>query len=467
MPRTPARRSPFACRAVASLALLATVAAGPPTAPKAAAGPVTFELAVYLPHRPTATLAESLRAVHDDGFADLAVVDAPPPPAGPALHGRAVPIEQYAVPDLDRLKFCGIGLSAEQGQQLQKATDAWVLDFGVVDPAEAVPLVRRSAQFVAALADRLGGDAAGVVVWDESTRQAFSVKAWREHRVDGWSADGLPDVAAHVTIHLYKPDQQSLPRAITLGMQKFGRPDLVIQQLPQTESGAGGHLINAVAQLMVERPPADAEAATFAVDLSAIRHPTVRKRYADRAGPGATGRATLSLVPAQRDEGDPENALVRLGFDHAPGATDGEQLAATLAAVGGSTDHIVGAKASDAELNAARDRARQKLPGLQADVARGLPAGESVSVKAPFKAPDGGVEYMWVEVTRWDGAKITGVLQNDPDLVPGLKAGATVTADEGEVFDYLRRKSDGSTEGNETGRILQRRADDGDSPTRR
>jgi len=63
---------------------------------------------------------------------------------------------------------------------------------------------------------------------------------------------------------------------------------------------------------------------------------------------------------------------------------------------------------------------------------------------------------MWVEVVRWKGRTIRGILDNDPFEVTTLKAGAKVEVKEGSLFDYLLYKPDGTQEGNETGRLLQR-----------
>ena len=77
-------------------------------------------------------------------------------------------------------------------------------------------------------------------------------------------------------------------------------------------------------------------------------------------------------------------------------------------------------------------------------------------VKKPFETANGN-EWMWIEVTQWEGEQMTGVLQNDPYEIPDLKAGAVVIFSESEVFDYILYKPDGTTEGNETGKILESR----------
>lgn len=75
-------------------------------------------------------------------------------------------------------------------------------------------------------------------------------------------------------------------------------------------------------------------------------------------------------------------------------------------------------------------------------------------VKAPFATPDGSKEWMWVEVVRWDGDTIHGVLNTDPSQIPGLAAGARVSVSSQDVFDYLLERGDAGQEGNETGAIM-------------
>jgi len=63
---------------------------------------------------------------------------------------------------------------------------------------------------------------------------------------------------------------------------------------------------------------------------------------------------------------------------------------------------------------------------------------------------------MWVEVTRWQGGDITGLLKNEPFNIPELHAGQIVTVKQADVFDYIRQYADGTREGNETGVIIQK-----------
>lgn len=62
---------------------------------------------------------------------------------------------------------------------------------------------------------------------------------------------------------------------------------------------------------------------------------------------------------------------------------------------------------------------------------------------------------MWVEVTKWKGDDIEGILENDPEEVPGLRAGQRVNVRQQDVFDYLHN-FDNTTEGNTTGEIIKK-----------
>jgi uncharacterized protein YegJ (DUF2314 family) len=63
---------------------------------------------------------------------------------------------------------------------------------------------------------------------------------------------------------------------------------------------------------------------------------------------------------------------------------------------------------------------------------------------------------MWVEVKKWEGDRIDGLLQNDPYDIPTLKAGQAVRVKLSDVFDYIRVLPDGKREGNTTGAIIEK-----------
>jgi uncharacterized protein YegJ (DUF2314 family) len=97
------------------------------------------------------------------------------------------------------------------------------------------------------------------------------------------------------------------------------------------------------------------------------------------------------------------------------------------------------------------------MPQLKATFLAGLRPGERLLVKSPFSA-EGGTEYMWIEVTRWDDRGIAGLLMGEPRAVKSLRSGQAVVVRESDFYDYVLERPGGESEGNETGKLLEARA---------
>jgi uncharacterized protein YegJ (DUF2314 family) len=415
-------------------------------------GRATAEFALYLLSEPKVDVPTQLATLLAGDFADFTVADQETPPDGTGLvRPRRVAIEKYAPPSTQSLRYFGHGLNAEQSDRLQHASSVWVLDFNV--PLSAVAHhIRLANDLIHRLASQ--NDA---LIWDELTREVFSLDEWKSRRIDSWDGD-VPNVAMQTTSHLYRPRGSQLPRLITLGMEKFGRPDVVVNDVPNESSRSMSALVLVVCQLMVEDasnvPPKGT--GMISIDIASIRYRAFRERQRQSFLKDATGKAEIAIREGQRETGDPYNRLIELTFTNFPGHSPQELQQAALSQVFGSEDHLFRTK-HDRELLDARDRARAQLPMIAERFRKGPPPGEHLLVKAPFKTPDGGNEWMWVEVTQWDGNRITGILENDPVDVRDLKSGATVTVDQRELFDYVCRHADGTMEGGETSKILERR----------
>ena len=208
------------------------------------------------------------------------------------------------------------------------------------------------------------------------------------------------------------------------------------------------------AQSLAEEPtiafPGD-----FDLEFKAIKNAKVREPQVTTLKPNATGVALLKLKKGTWEEGDPKNRLVEITFDRGRGPDIHAKQDQVLSAAFGWEDRATLVKNNE-ELEAASRQARTKLPRLQAEFKKGLPPGEFIEVKAPFSTPSGGIEWMWVEVITWDGDKISGLLKNEPFNIPTRHGGQSVEVSESKVFDYLRRHADGTTEGNETSKIIEK-----------
>lgn len=353
--------------------------------------------------------------------------------------------ENYAPPTLESLRYRAEGLSPQQEGQLQKSREAIILQFA--HPKEHV----WNSLFAAThLAEDLARKTGGLIL-DEETRQVFTPEAWHKRRVKSWTGN-TPELANQFTIDIYPTNEYM--RAITLGMTKFGLPDLVIQEVPHSSTKHVEKLIDVFAQTLAEGAIVPSSG-KFKLDLHSIRNDHLRNAELKSLQEHASGTACLLLKAGKREEGDPENRLMELSAQLYSGPDPQARQDNMLSSLFGWEDLAHNVEHTP-ELLAESNRERAKLPELHKAFDAGLQPDEYIQVKAPFTIPNKGHEWMWVEITRWRGKIIMGTLQNEPVDVRDLHAGQVVQVNEDDVFDYIRSYPDKRTEGNTTGKILER-----------
>jgi uncharacterized protein YegJ (DUF2314 family) len=291
-----------------------------------------------------------------------------------------------------------------------------------------------------ALAARAGFAATSVLattlrglVYDETLHRIEDPRTFAGHAItvplgaSAWRLD-------RVNVVLYEQDDGTA-RLLTLGMRRFGAPDVEVEGASMNASHAMGTLVDRVAEQLA---------------AGATRAPVA---LADG------GEAPIGdLVEAPHHEGDPDNIVLRL----VPvGAHDPRAYDALVARVFGRIDGVVDAPDS-AELVAVAERARAALPGVLDAYARERSSGATLLVKLPFRAtsPDGAttdgaaLEWMWVAVTGVDDAGIAGTLANTPVYAADLRSGSPVEGRLADVADYVFERADGGKQGGESIRVL-------------
>jgi uncharacterized protein YegJ (DUF2314 family) len=273
---------------------------------------------------------------------------------------------------------------------IERATDAVQISVG--GPSSRAAAVQRAAVTVAQAAARGGG-----WIVDRWTAEAFTPAALDELRPDG------PIELERWVVLQVLDDRPGTVQLETAGMARFGLPELRLRGVPEAF---------------------DSEAAALVVEAGAV---LLRTASVTRDGELVVGDRTWATLWA----GDGADAAIEL-----VGAVERERhFEETPAWI------------------AARDRARAELELLRPRFAAGIPAGERLDVKAAFDADDGETEWMWLEVTRWDGERIAGVLMNQPFGIRALRAGADVEIDLADVVDYLHIRADGTEAGGETDKL--------------
>jgi uncharacterized protein YegJ (DUF2314 family) len=351
----------------------------------------------------------------------------------------------YAPPSVESLQYSANGLSDQEEKTLQGTQEAFILEFA--HPRESVWAGLHAAdELIEKVARETGG-----FVWDEETREVYSPDEWHKKRIGEWK-EGVPDIATQMVIHLYENGE--FLRAISLGMSKAGLPDVVVQKVSAGSAGNIGIVIDLFGQAMAEGKAFNSKG-DFKLDLRAIQNARLRDPQLKSLKANATGAACLTLKEAEAEEGDAKNRIIELAFDRYEGNDAQAKQQTAINLLFGWEDSVTYVEHND-ELLAESRKEKSKLPQLHKDFDAGLLPGEYIEVKAPFKTPDGGREWMWVEVRKWKGGAISGVLENQPEKVPELHDGQVVEVREGDIFDYIRHHPDGRDEGNTTGALLEK-----------
>jgi uncharacterized protein YegJ (DUF2314 family) len=294
-----------------------------------------------------------------------------------------------------------------------------------------------------ATAARAGFAAAGALatslhglVYDEVLHRIEGAKTFAEHVITS-PPGGLVWRDDRIAIELYEQNDGTA-RVLTLGMRRFGAPDIEVEGASMNAAHAMSVLVDRVAEKIVN-------GATLApIALTE----------------GDAGAAVLGdLVEAPHHEGDPDNVLLRL----VPlGAHDPAAYDALVARVFGRVDGVVDAPDAPA-LAAIADRARASFPAVADAFARERTSGATLLVKLPFHttALDGStgdagpLEWMWVSVASVSDAGIEGTLANTPVYVADLHSGSPITGRRDEVADYLLDHGDGGKVGGDSMRLLR------------
>jgi uncharacterized protein YegJ (DUF2314 family) len=402
-----------------------------------------FRAAIYHRETPRTDAREAFARLAEAAGFVVAAPDGSVKDAAGRTHARLEQpsIAEFAPPNADSLQYFGRGLSAEDGRAVVASRAVTVIEF-IGAAASANDEYKKALSIVRDLARELGG-----YVWDEETRNLFTLESFAP-RADAFE-NGVPNAREHVTLHAYRDDE--LVRIVSLGMVKFGLPDVAVEQVGVSSSTPMANLVNVICQTLVERPSLEQNGALH-LSLDALKNEHAKRAVSDTFG-NAKRKLDVTLVPAAPKEGDADNRLLELVF---PGddRQRQERHQAALSQFFGSNDGISRVQ-HDEKLLAASARAKKKAFALRERFANRPPPVEMLQVKAPFGTPDGHQEWMWVEVITWKGDVIHGILNNDPFDIPTLKAGARVEVRADDIFDYIWTKADGTTEGNETGPILE------------
>lgn len=403
-----------------------------------------FEYAVYYTPDSSMRKSDVIQLVQKN-YSDLQIIDSFPKPENVKdvqLMIKEIENvkEDFTAPSIEYLKHSSNGLTDNQKEILQTSDFVLLLDF-MCNEDKLLSTFKNANKLTEELIINEND-----IIWDSETRECFTRKYWHENRlIDG----NTINISKHITIHLYQNNDYC--RAITLGMLKFGLPDICIENLSCSSNNSVASLINLTAQTIFEKKIIDKKG-KLQIDIEALLNPELKEELLNSLENNAERKAEINIMQGTWDEGDPENRIIEIGFPkNNPQIKQGELISKVF----GSKDEVTYLSHDD-EILAASEKAKEKIPELYAKFSQGLPLGTHLLIKFPFTNIVGEKEWMWVEIVKWNNKTIHGLLQNDPQIVKTLKAGQEVTKNIEDMFDYILYHPDGTKEGNETGKIISR-----------
>ena len=296
-----------------------------------------------------------------------------------------------------------------------------------------------------ALADKLGT----VIVCDEFSGSLRPTPPLTDGRISVGHQIFLP----------FSVDETGKGCMTTVGLQRFGLPELEFAGVPPSLGRDWSHVANALAGALVDRarfcPPAEA---IFALneEICFTEH--------DLAA-GLKGFEPLAPVAAhQMPSDEPSQRSTQVGFSLVDGflrvgpPRDFREGCESwyFKALADLTGAPQTATAIDPQLLAhAHQRALAELPGIRERFAAGLRTGQVLLIKRGFPVPRSGgqKEFLWVSVRSWSKGRISGHLINDPRWID-KRAGQRISFSDQEVYDWMIQGPGRSLEGGYTNTIV-------------
>jgi|GEM_PF-1664655 len=249
---------------------------------------------------------------------------------GPLLDSRVVPdlTANFAVPDTAYLTLFGRGLTSKQVLAVQQAQEMLLIDVAY-PPDDTTGYLKTVSNTAYQIASKYNA-----LIWDSVTGEMFSRGQWMKQRLAGWHRD-LPMVENHILIRTSVRDGEF--RAVTVGMVKFGLPDLVVSGFKREQSPAMASLLNLGAQALLEGLPA--KPGRLELNIDELVESPFRARLKESLYKNANKRTVLQFAEGEPQEGDPDNSLLEIGFNHLVGDSLHQRQQAALVSLFGAPDN--------------------------------------------------------------------------------------------------------------------------------
>ena len=361
-----------------------------------------------------------------------------------AFELDVAPVDDATLPGKETWDTVAASLTPQERESLSRKTTSVTLRANA--PFSKDHLAARAGfAATAILAEALDG-----FVYDETTRR---IQRWQDSPVITVPLGAPAFERKDIVVQLFR-QEDGTARALTLGLMRFGCPDLTLQGANMSAGPRLAELLNAAASKLA----AGETQTPISLGLADVARVVGRLPAELNATPEGARPIELEVVAPEREEGDPDNELAELVPKDGSTREAWDSVVASIFGVPAT----VTTETDDKELGDVAAHARGSLGKAIARFEAG--AGEFF-VRGPFVIPpdarlDGGplTEMLWVAVASCDAKLCTGVLSSEPTYVTNLAAAKTTSVERAHAVDWMIRGRDGGTTGGESLRVLRARA---------
>ena len=278
--------------------------------------------------------------------------------------------------------------------------------------------LRAAIAATAALAEKVDG-----LVWDQLLNRVQRSRDFAAQAVT--TPLGTPVFRRDRIETLYEPKQEGIVRVLTSGLARWGVADIEAATVPTAATERVAEIVLGVAEAVANGATSDPITLTRD-DLARARG----KDYPADAGLPPPVAVDVDVVSVHPESGDPNDFIARVE----PAAGDGPLAYLDLAER--FFGPVLAASPGSEVLSARKGKAQRDLGSALGRWTAAKASGPRMLVQLPFPIPgEGGIESMWIDVTRFDARTITGKVLDEPLGATDVHRGDEVTRPRTDVED--------------------------------
>jgi uncharacterized protein YegJ (DUF2314 family) len=336
-------------------------------------------------------------------------------------------VDELPVPSMQSLQYFGRGFDQSKANRIMES-DYSVSFIGVAPFDKDHTLLKKITECVGGIASKYNA-----FVFDAADSLTFTSDSFEKLRLDEIKK-GLYS-ASQFGVRAYRVEKGL--RSVSMGLEKFGQPNLVIENFSEHHMSYMDKLFTMVLQSVIESP-VKVTPGPMAIDIKHIVNPVVRSNLDASIGPVGTGKAKLVLKKAMSLDGDPSE-LLAISFKNSPSDDLWIEQADLLSSVFGR-DRDVSSVPDSVSLESAIASAKMRVKSILDERHALEKDGMRLLVAVAMKETK---EVVWVEVTEWIEQIGIGILLSNPIHTKSHSSGMKYKFNYESIMDYKLYGTDG------------------------